>query len=875
MSKLQSIATGNFTSASTWGVCDPTGTATNLSGSDLLTTSGAGTRSSAFTPGAITISHLGISVARRHGTTGTISVRLVLSATNVEVAGTLCTINVADLPSVLDNAAIYGNGWIVFKLSTPVTLSAATAYKMEAFTSTSSMVTVYRHQNVVDDLARLIVTTTTAAPAAGDDFFIGGEYTGSGTSNSFTVTMNNTTTTDFGSAGSTYLGQSGISVSAKGTLTWGVVSGNNYKLKVSGRINISQDGVINMGTAISPCPRDVTMELIFDCSSEVEFGMFVLHGGTFNAYGLSRASGKNDTWCLLNTDEAVNSTSLGVDRDTGWLDNDVIVVAPTGTVYTEAEKGAMNGDAGASTLTVDGFAGAGGGIAYEHLGTDIYVAEIINLTRNITIHGASLTNTSFILVYQGSTVNAEWAEFYWLGSATYERRGIDIRVSTTSKYSIFRNCSFHDYHATGGIAIFYALQIQACTENGHEITGCVFYNNLLSPLVSYLSGGFTFNFTNTTGSLVAIDNCVIIAALVNSFGMACYAGNVSNVRISATGTAYSTSTNNYAFVVATMVFGGLTHENIIIHSCRSCAFYQVSIGAVNLTIKNSLVWRCLGPGLLSSGSIGVQNSNFVFDSIDIVGATGFYFFASSSWDQCFIRNCRVSGDAAFSPSYSFISYDAYYPHKGLVISDCDFSYVSSPRTAVTVADVYFNNAANDQDIYILFINCTFGAATRLSGLSAVFGSTTRFPLALSVASFVNPNSDGTITTYLRAGTISRNSATKRTGSYSMAMSPGYSTIKLASPIFFMPVLSGNSLTPSVYVYEDASYNGVRARLIVKANSAIGIDEDTVLDTATAASDAAWEQLTGATIVATADGVMEFFIDCDGTAGNLFVDDFTV
>jgi hypothetical protein len=101
------------------------------------------------------------------------------------------------------------------------------------------------------------------------------------------------------------------------------------------------------------------------------------------------------------------------------------------------------------------------------------------------------------------------------------------------------------------------------------------------------------------------------------------------------------------------------------------------------------------------------------------------------------------------------------------------------------------------------------------------------------------------------------------------------TEKLTSNSFIRPVSSGATLTPIVYVYEDASYNGNRARLIVKRNDAIGITIDTVLDTATAASDGAWEQLTGTTIAATDNGCMEFVIDCDGTAGNLFVDDFTV
>ncbi len=70
------------------------------------------------------------------------------------------------------------------------------------------------------------------------------------------------------------------------------------------------------------------------------------------------------------------------------------------------------------------------------------------------------------------------------------------------------------------------------------------------------------------------------------------------------------------------------------------------------------------------------------------------------------------------------------------------------------------------------------------------------------------------------------------------------------------------------------YNGVQPRLILKANSAIGVASDTVLDTMSIGS-GAWEQLTGTTPAATDDGVFEFVVDCDGTTGWINVDDWTI
>src|SRR3990167_1946734 len=114
MATLATIATGNLTAAATWGLVDSTSylNAENATES-LLTTAYSGTRSQSFTPGAITISHIGVKLCERIGTTGTMSVHLELDADDTEVAGTEVTINTADLPSALE--ADLNGGWIFFK----------------------------------------------------------------------------------------------------------------------------------------------------------------------------------------------------------------------------------------------------------------------------------------------------------------------------------------------------------------------------------------------------------------------------------------------------------------------------------------------------------------------------------------------------------------------------------------------------------------------------------------------------------------------------------------------------------------------------------------------------------------------------------------
>ena len=111
-----SRATGNWLTASTWGVVDSTSYNNSETTSTNLTTSYQA--SSGSTTGAITVDGVALKLATRTGTTGTMSVHLAVAG--VEVSGTLVTINTADLPSAL--AADLNGGWIFFKFSSPVTL---------------------------------------------------------------------------------------------------------------------------------------------------------------------------------------------------------------------------------------------------------------------------------------------------------------------------------------------------------------------------------------------------------------------------------------------------------------------------------------------------------------------------------------------------------------------------------------------------------------------------------------------------------------------------------------------------------------------------------------------------------------------------------
>lgn len=829
MAQLLSIATGNASAAGTWGLVDATSFNSSTETAVALTTSRVG--ATTFTPGAITVAGIAVKLAVRTGTTGTITVDLDQGGSLV--TGTDVTINVSDLP-VAATADLNG-GWHYFQFASPVTLLAATAYAVKCKTSSSSQVSLFATS--ASNWSRCLVTTTTQAPVAGDNMIVCGKYTGAGASTSYTVTWDITATTDFGSAptAANSLLAPGICVCNKGTLSIGTTAATNYNMKMSNSIIVYTGGVLNFGTTGTPIPRDSSFQLQFDCGANVDYGLIIRNLGTWNSPGLSRTSGKNIYYCKLNTDEAANSTSLGVDTDTGWLDNDEIVVASTTRTVGDSEIGTLNGNAGASSLTVDGFAGTGGGLLVAHSGTSPTQAEVILLTRNIKVIGASATLQAYIRIHATSTVDVDWTEFKWLGSATTNKRGIDV-LTTTGSCS-FNYCSFRNFEV--------ASSVISCTNSSGSsatnFTNCVIWKNALWLIIAV-----------NANTPLTITGCIFISQITNSNPV-----SISLWHITFT---YNTFVSFTQPVIANATTGAQvtgTFSNLTFHSSSTQnANITYTIGG---TFSDWTIWRC------SYFNIDGQ-LNFTYINPVIFGCSSYAIGTSSNYAIGTIIGGVFSGDSSFSTPHGIGNSYQYGDFKFI---NCTFGVVSGIKTAFTSADILLNSTICA--LKLNFINCILASSTEVSGQSSLLEP-------LYISSQKHDQTANLHKLWKKYGTITIETTTTQAGAASMKMTPNSASNKLQSvgPFggFKVAVTSGQTCTPSVYVYEDGSYNGARARLIVLRNDVLGITADTVLDTATAASDAAWEALTGTTAAVTDSGTLEFIVDCDGTAGNLFVDTFS-
>jgi hypothetical protein len=213
----------------------------------------------------------------------------------------------------------------------------------------------------------------------------------------------------------------------------------------------------------------------------------------------------------------------------------------------------------------------------------------------------------------------------------------------------------------------------------------------------------------------------------------------------------------------------------------------------------------------------------------------------------------------------------------MLFDNCTFGVSSGVKTAFSSADIGTDGNGNLQKVR--FVNCLLASptpyATWTHGYLGMPGSAGG--LMLSFDNYNQVPGDYRIVT--ADGTITRDVAISRSGGTSLRLTPKttyykFKSIDIDDRGFAVPVSSGRTVTPSVYVYESATYNGSRARLVVKRNIPLGITSDTVLDTRTGAADAVWELMTGTTAAVTQDGVLEFYVDCDGTAGYVCVDSFT-
>jgi len=882
MASKISIATGNFTTAATWATVDATSFLDSENNSTNSTT--AFVYSALFTPGAITIDGIAVKLANRVASpTGTVSIELFNNTDAVTVATT--TINVSDISNT-GGTGTYNRGWYFFKFGASQLLIAAKAYKVGFKTSVNAECALYRDATL-GNWSRMLRTTTTGAPAANDQLHVMGEHTGAATGNSFTVTMDNTATTTWGPTVSGGPAE-GFTVNKRGTLTFGTVASTNYYLKWQGVLGVYDGATLNVGTAGTPMPSTSSAVLEMNSVANTDTGIDANHGSTVSFYGATKTNfktlltasrggycstngtavtnfagsqpftgltgtininGTNRT--ILSVTDANNLTltatagtltnviwfhvgtanAITVVSTADWGTNDTLCFSPTTTVYTEAEKGTISTVDNGTQVTL------GAGLTASHFGTAPMQGDVGNITRNIKVRGISATLGGYLDVKATATVTLYYTEFYQMGGAGQ----LGIVVATTTGSFDMQYCARYDSTVTSSVGV----SISSASGNNITVSNNVFYNIKADWLKNVA----------TSGVYTVSNNLFMLGGGIGT--------TLADHGLTLTNNIFGGASAELITITDTGVLG--TWSGNTMHGFTgnvSAVRWQNAFTGSNSTLSNTTIWGASG------NSNGQVRFDAFMDGLTIDGLTIFY---APTINVGFLLGCNnvlinnfTSNDAISLNSTTGIQVARVISTvNSILMTNCDFSTVSGIKTA-NLIDIQINGTGGFAQI--IAHNCKFGGTTVVSNLNNA-----------SIGSFVgsekNTQSTGTHLTYFPYGIVSYDAVIYDITPASERLTPNNATNRLKSGRFFAAVASGATCTPTVKVRESVSgdgsaYNGQRARLFVEKNVAAGINTDTLLATATSASNGAWESLSGATSAVTDNCILSFYVDCGGSGYTL-------
>lgn len=811
MANLIARGSNNFSSSNSWYSAETlSASIAGATASTVPTSAGASSDSAAFTPGVITTDGIVINIASISATpTGTLTVTLRNATSSTDVASV--TVNISDLHALTSNTA--PGSWHFFKFSSPQTLLGVTNYKVRLVSSNSNQVICYGGAS--NDWNRLLRTNTAATPAATDRLFIQGEYTGAGTSNALTITNDINSTTSYGE----------IDISDRATMSDQVASTSS--LRVGGMFYVWPGGTHNRQPN-----SGVSSTLEMDCASAVQFG--------YVCYGTATWAGtnKSKSWSLLNADASAGATSLTITDSVGtnWLSGDTLVITSTTRTVGDLETKTTTGAGSGTSIPVNALTNAHGG----NNSTSVQ-AEIGNLTRSVLFQTVTAANPTYIFIGTVAVVSITWSQILNIGSATANKRGIDVQVTTGS--CTIQNCAI--WNST-----------TAASSRGVYISGASSNNITIDNNVIYNLSGTCITIDATSGASNLITNNLLATSVSNAVG-----AQLNDVGVTFSGNYISSINQNAAGAVQFNEAGAIgTIANNVVHSNVSSGWLflaQPTAGAISGTLS----WR---------------------------NGTGGFRIAPTSSNISGSPACTVSGGKVFGNATAGLTFGGIGAFGDWTFDSIAFDGGTTLTQPVGVE--LGNNTGVAENMQ--FFSCTFGAnqthstadinqpiCCKVKLYNCSLASTTEVGTqsGMTKASFIQSSrhdqSAGGRKTWYRYGTIQDDTSVFNTASPSTKMTPNNANFKLSLLIGKVNIKNGQAATISAIIRKSATYNGAQPRLIVGRNDS-GVSSDTVLATYSAGT-GSFNTISGTTSAATEDITMDFYVDCDGTAGNINIDDLSV
>jgi len=674
MATLHSVQSGNFTTATTWGLVNATSAVLTYTSQGFPATTP--TASPTFTPGVITVQGISIHISNRSGgATGTFTVELFNATTSTVVASV--TINVTDLFNN-NGQSTSPIGWVYFKFTTPVTTVTAQLYSVRLSTSVGNQVVV-NFLTTAQNWTKVLVTTTNQVPAATDVLIISGQHTAAATNATYSVTMNSiSNATAYGN----------LFISSRGTLVYGTASSTNYSLRLAGNLLVQFFGTLQIGSVTDPIPATSTATLEILCTTALQYTIVVY--GTMTTYGTPKTIATK-----MVADNPASNTSTITATATGWKNGDIFVMPSTTRTYTQYELLTLSTDAVGVTLTHNALVNSHGGNA-----TTKVQADLVNLTRNVIIRSATgtlLTNKTNIQMRDPSITSFFYTAFLALGTSTSNTTaGICVTSLNTGTIPSQTGSFNFQYNVVREIV----TQAATTTANSALITDNTANGITISNNIFYIVG---FSTIVGTTILASIND--------NNYFMGCLATTqIVNANFAGGGNVF-TSNNTPALI------------NAFYNNSSDCSFYSnntIGLNMVNPSVLTTMNSNLTNFRFWANNTNGMQISTTVntYDRTNILSFTGSYFFGNTTasinvltrlLSKIYFSNSFFYGFAGASGQQSTHMAGSVTPIDSIYYDNCYFGYSNSALASAPFAGTG-NLTVPTSSTYQLFNNCYFNTA---------------------------------------------------------------------------------------------------------------------------------------------------------------------
>jgi len=348
------------------------------------------------------------------------------------------------------------------------------------------------------------------------------------------------------------------------------------------------------------------------------------------------------------------------------------------------------------------------------------------------------------------------------------------------------------------------------------------------------------NYYNTAGGLY-IDGSV--ANLENTT-----ISNISSVNNTTFGISISSTNTDYKEAVP------VTAKDLYIVGNKTIGFIVNNMAAVlsGVYIANSTTNNAqlrFGNGVTKvNGLTSLMSSN----NPNVI------IHSSKSYNPVNFNNVTLNKSSTLTTAYTGIP---------LYIRDTEFSNFNFDNSTITNIATGYSVALSGSTLgSYQFTNTTITSAG-VQNLSCL-------PVQnIKTAGVVFMNKNGVVgshESYTRLGKRSTDT-TLSAGNVAEKLTPYSASDKFKSGSKYVAIDNNNDVSIKVKVAVSNDYNGNSPRLMIKKNSSIGFTSDQVAYTFPKTTSYTEASIT--TPIVTGNGIIEFYVDCDGTVGSIFIDDW--